>query len=104
MLLGYVATTLQLVGVRVAQGIATAGVAAPAFALAGDLTTPGVEGRQMSILSVGFSLGIAVGPLVAGFLVAFSFALPFLLGGMMCLLGAGIVYRYVPETLAVSPG
>ncbi len=99
MLLGYVTTTLQLVGVRVIQGIATAGVAARAFALAGDLAIEGSEGRQMSILTVGFTLGIAVGPLVAGFLSSVSFALPFLIGGACCFLGAAVVYGIVPETV-----
>lgn len=98
-LLGEAATTLQLTGLRVFQGIASAGIAAPAFALAADLSRAGGEGRQMSILTVGFGLGIALGPLIAGVLAILFFELPFLVGGVMSLVGAWIVYHYVPETV-----
>ena len=97
-LMGYVSTTLQLVGARILQGSASAGVAAPAFALAADLSSAGTEGRQMSFITAGFSLGIAVGPLIAGFLASVSFALPFLIGAGGCLVGAGLVQAVVPET------
>jgi MFS family permease len=98
-LLGEVGTTLQLTGVRLFQGLASAGIAAPAFALAADLSHGGGEGRQMSIITMGFGLGIALGPLIAGILAIHSFELPFLIGGLMALAGAGVVYRYVPETV-----
>jgi MFS family permease len=98
-LLGEAATTLQLTGLRLVQGIASAGVAAPAFALAADLSSAGGEGRQMSITTMGFGLGIALGPLIAGVLALSSFELPFLVGGLMSLIGAWIVHRYVPETV-----
>jgi MFS family permease len=98
-LLGEAATTMQLTGLRVFQGIASAGIAAPAFALAADLARSGGEGRQMSILTMGFGLGIALGPLIAGVLAVLFFELPFLVGGVMSLVGAWIVYHYVPETV-----
>jgi MFS family permease len=98
-LLGEVWTSLQLTGLRLIQGLASAAIAAPAFALAADLSKAGGEGRQMSIITMGFGLGIAVGPLVAGILAVSSFALPFLIGGLMSLAGAWIVYRYVPESV-----
>jgi MFS family permease len=96
-LMGYVSTTLQLVGARILQGSASAGVAAPAFALAADLSSAGTEGRQMSFITAGFSLGIAVGPLIAGFLAGISFPLPFLIGAGGCLVGAALVQAVVPE-------
>ncbi len=99
-LLGVVGTTAQLTGLRLLQGIAAAAIAAPAFALAGDIAKTGGEGRQMSIITMGFGLGIAVGPLMAGALGIFSFELPFLVGAAMCLAGAWIVVRWVPETVA----
>jgi MFS family permease len=98
-LLGFVATTLQLVVLRLLQGIASSAIAAPAFAVAADLSALGEEGKQMSIATAGFGLGIAVGPLIAGVLVLSAFDLPFLVGGGLSLLGAWIVYRYVPETI-----
>jgi len=101
-LLGLAATTLQLTGFRVFQGIASAAIAAPAFALAADLSRSGGEGRQLSIVTTGFGLGIALGPLVAGVLATFVFELPFILVGALTIVGAWIVFRYVPETVRRS--
>jgi len=98
-LLGYISTTFQFTGLRVLQGVASAAIAAPAFALAADLSSSGGEGRQMSLITTGFSLGIALGPLMAGVLAVVNFGLPFLIGGASSLLGAWIVYHFVPETV-----
>jgi MFS family permease len=106
-LLGLAATTLQLTGYRVFQGLASAAVAAPAFAAAADLARRGGEGRQMSLITTGFGLGIALGPLLAGVLAVAAFELPFIIGGVLCLLGAWVVFHYVPETVhrhARQPG
>jgi len=99
MLLGYVNSVTQLTILRLVQGLGSAAVAAPAFAVAGDMAQAGGEGRQMSILTMGFGLGIALGPLLAGVLAVYSFVLPFIIGGLFSLLGAWVVYRYVPETV-----
>jgi MFS family permease len=98
-LLGEATSMLQLTLLRVVQGIAAAGIAAPAFAVVGDLARSGGEGRQMSIITMGFGLGIAVGPLVAGVLAVIFFELPFITGGVLALLVAWIVYRFLPETV-----
>jgi len=97
--LGLVGSTLQLTLLRLVQGLATAGIAAPAFALAGDLAKSGGEGRQMSVLTLGFGLGIAVGPLLAGILGVIGLELPFVLGGLLSLVAAWIVGKWVPETV-----
>jgi len=96
-LLAVATSTLQLIGIRIIQGVAVAAIAAPAYALGADMSSEGGEGRQMSILSAGFMMGLALGPLAAGVLAAFSFSLPFLVGGVSLLIGAAIVYRCVPE-------
>jgi MFS family permease len=98
-LLGEVTSTFQLTGLRLIQGLASACIAAPSFALAADLAKPGSEGRQMSIVTMSFGLGIATGPLIAGFLAVVSFELPFLIGGGLALISAWIVYRFVPESV-----
>ncbi len=98
-LLGFAATTLQLTGLRLFQGLAAAAIAAPAFAVVADLSTSGGEGRQMSIVTSGFGLGIALGPLIAGVLAVHSFEMPFIIGGVMSLIGAWVVVRWVPETV-----
>ncbi len=97
--LGEVTSLTQLVIVRLLQGVAAAGIAAPAFAIAADLSQSGGEGRQMSVITMGFGLGIAIGPLLAGLLAVFFFELPFLTAGILCVLGAYIVYRFMPETI-----
>jgi len=97
--LGEVQTWGQLVAVRLLQGVAAAGVAAPAFALAADLSKTGGEGRQMSVVTMGFGLGISVGPLLAGLLSVFFFELPFLVIGAGSLVGAWFVYKHMPETV-----
>ncbi len=98
--LGYVGTTIGLTGARAFQGIASAAIAAPTFALAGDLAKIGSEGRQMSVITTGFFLGIAIGPLIAGFLATYFFELPFIVGGIKALIGALIVQKFVPETVS----
>lgn len=103
-LLGEAASLFQLTGLRLVQGLASAGIAAPAFAVAADLATSGGEGRQMSIITMGFGFGIALGPLLAGVLAVYSFELPFLVGGILSLVGAWVVYRYVPETVNAHQG
>jgi len=101
-LLGYVGTTLELTGVRAFQGVASAAIAAPVFALAGDLSNLGGEGRQMSVITTGFFLGLTIGPIIAGTLAVYFFELPFWVGAVMSLIGAWIVYQYVPETIKKS--
>jgi len=98
-LLGEVHTTLQLIALRIVQGIGSAGVAAPAFALAGDAAHDGSTGRQLSMTTMGFGLGIASGPLIAGVLAITSFKLPFIAVGLILLASAWVIHRHVPETV-----
>lgn len=98
-LLGEVQTLNQLIILRLLQGVAAAGVAAPAFALAGDLSKKGGEGRQMSFITMGFGLGIAIGPLLAGLLAVFYFELPFIVIGSGTLVGTAVIFWYMPETV-----
>jgi MFS family permease len=99
LLLGEARTTLELITLRIVQGIGSAGVAAPAFALVGDLAKAGSTGRQMSITTMGFGLGIATGPLLAGGLAIVSFRLPFFVGALVLLAAAWVVHRHAPETV-----
>jgi MFS family permease len=102
-LLGEASTTAQLIWLRVIQGVGAAGIAAPAFALAADLARPGGEGRQMSIITMGFGFGIALGPLLAGLLAVFEFDLPFFFVGLMLMGSAWVIYQGVPETVRHRP-
>jgi MFS family permease len=98
-LLGYVTTTAHLVVLRICQGVATAAIFPPAFALAADYSVKGGEGLQISILPMGYHLGITMGPTMAGLLAVSSFKLPFLFGGLITLLGAGVIRWLIPETI-----
>lgn len=98
-LLGEVTSMMQLVLLRIFQGIAAAGISAPAFAVAADLSKSGGEGRQMSMITMGFGFGMAVGPLLSGLLAVVFFELPFLVGGLLSLLAAGVVLKLMPETV-----
>jgi MFS family permease len=99
-LFAYVGTTLQLVNLRLLQGVATAFIAAPAFALAADLARKGGEGKEMSFLTMGFGLGMGVGPLIAGFLGGYlGFAAPFYVVGFLSLLAAGLVASWARESV-----
>ncbi len=102
-LLGFAASTGQLTALRLVQGLGSAAIAAPALALVADRSTAGGEGRQMAIVTMGFGLGIALGPLVAGFLAVAFFELPFLVGGAVTLVAAGIVQRSLPRDAARRP-
>ncbi len=98
--LGFVASTTQLVIARLAQGVAMAGVSAPIFALAGDKAKGESSGTQMSIVTMSFGLGIALGPIIAGFMAGFiGFRSPFLLGGGLALVAAWLVGHYITETI-----
>ncbi len=102
-LFGYVTSTLQLVNLRLAQGVATACIAAPAFALAGDLARKGGEGREMSFVTMGFGLGLGVGPLIAGGLGGYlGFQVPFYVVGVLSLVAAWMVWRWAEES--IGPG
>ena len=84
-LLGAADNTLELAGLRLVQGLAAAAIAAPLFALAGDLARPGAEAGELSRVTSGFTLGVALGPLLAGLLATFFFELPFIVGGASAL-------------------
>ncbi len=97
--IGFANAPWQFITLRVLQGIASGGIAAPVFALAGDLSRTGSEGRQMSIVTTGFALGISMSTLLAGILAVYSLALPFLVVSFLGLIAVLLVYRMVPETV-----
>ncbi|RDI72372.1 MFS transporter [Halopelagius longus] len=86
-------------GARFAQGVAGAMVFAPALALAGDLAPAGRSGGTLSVLTMAFGFGIALGPLASGFLVAFGFVVPFAFGSALAVVGFVLVWTQVEETV-----
>lgn len=63
---GFVTTPQTMIATRAIQGCAAAMVFAPALALAGDLANEGASGTQLSVLTMSFGLGTAIGPLASG--------------------------------------
>lgn len=105
-LLGLIPTTLlqgiaaapwQMILARLLQGATAAMVFAPALALAGDLARRGQAGAQLSVLTVAFGLGIALGQFTAGFTVQFGYLIPFAVGAGMAALGALVVHTQVND-------
>jgi MFS family permease len=97
--MGLVARTWQLVALRALQGVGTAAIAAPTYALVGDLSSSGAEGSHMSIIMMGFGIGLAVGTMTAGILAVISLALPFWTFAGVALAVAWAVHHTVPETV-----
>ena len=109
LLQGVITTPPAMIALRFLQGLSVAAVFAPSLALAGELAGEGKSGSTLSILTMGFGLGIAVGTLLSGILVGFGFVVPFAVATVGGAVGLGLVYTQVPETNAaggpaVSPG
>lgn len=97
---GYVLTSWSMVAARFLQGVAGAMVFAPALALAGDFATKGQSGTQLSLVTMTFGLGVAIGPLASGYLVRYGFSVPFVFGAILAAVGAVLVATqvYDPST------
>jgi MFS family permease len=91
--------SLVMVALRFLQGVAIAAVFAPSLALAGDLAAEGQSGSTLSLLTMGFGLGIAFGTLLSGILVGFAFPVPFVVATVAGVGGLYLVYSQVGETV-----
>ncbi|MUV90678.1 MFS transporter [Halapricum sp. CBA1109] len=100
---GFVTSPWTMLAARFVQGIAVALVFAPSLALAGDLAGDRGSGTTLSVLTMAFGLGVAVGPLASGLLFNLGgFAAPFVFGSAMAVLGLALVYTQVEETLDIE--
>ncbi|GAB3672319.1 MFS transporter [Halopiger thermotolerans] len=96
---GFIRSSELMFAARLVQGVAGAMVFAPSLALAGDLAPEGESGSKLSVLTMAFGFGIAVGPFASGALVGYGFAVPFIFGTVLATLGAILVATQVEETL-----
>lgn len=102
---GLVTTPSAMLVTRVFHGIAVAMVFVPGLAVAGDLAGEGESGTTLSVLTMAFGLGSAIGPLASGALVAYGFVVPFAAGAVLGALALVLTYSQVEETLGRgSPG
>ncbi|EMA39051.1 MFS transporter [Halococcus hamelinensis] len=99
---GLVTTPIGMIATRLVQGAAAATAFAPGFALAGDIAQDGNSGTTFSVLTMAFTLGTAIGPLLAGYLISFGYVVPFAFGAVLSALGALLVYSQVEETHATA--
>ena len=99
LLQGIVLSPVGMTLVRLGQGVAVACVFAPSLALAGDLAREGESGTTLSVLTMGFGFGVALGPLASGWLVGFGFVVPFAVGAVLALVALVLVVTQVEETL-----
>ena len=104
LLQGIVVSSATMTVVRLCQGVAVAFVFAPSLALAGDLAREGESGTTLSVLTMGFGLGVALGPLASGWLVGFGFIVPFAVGAVLALVALVMVITQVEETLSAAAG
>ncbi|WP_299266223.1 MFS transporter [Halorientalis sp.] len=84
---------------RFLQGVAGAMVFAPALALAGDIARDGESGSTLSVLTMAFGLGVAVGPLLSGILVRWGVVLPFAFAASLAAVGVLVVLTQVDEVI-----
>lgn len=101
---GYILDPWLMFGARFAQGAAGALVFTPALALAGDLASADRSGSTLSVLTMAFGLGIAVGPLLSGVLVTFGFPVPFVVGAALASLGVVLVVTQVDDVTTPQDG
>jgi MFS family permease len=102
LLQGIVTEPALMMLVRLGQGVAVACVFAPSLALAGDLAREGESGTTLSVLTMGFGFGVALGPLASGWLYGFGFLVPFAVGAAAAALALVAVFTQVEETLDVG--
>jgi MFS family permease len=98
---GVVTTPIGMFIARFVLGAAFAAVFAPSLALAGDLAGDR-SGSTLAILTGAFGLGIALGPISAGFLFSLgSYSTPFFVGGAFAVLATLLVFLevYEPERI-----
>lgn len=102
--IGYVQTTFQLLVARALQGLSMASISVSTFALGADQSAQETRGRELSLLSMAFGLGIGLGPTISGGLVSYaSFQTPFWFGALLATVALFIVIFQVEEIEPVPP-
>ncbi|MES3516269.1 MAG: MFS transporter [Natronomonas sp.] len=96
---GLVTDPWSMLGARLVQGVAVAFVFAPSLAIAGDIAGAGQSGTTLSVLTMAFGFGTAVGPLASGVLFGYGFVVPFGFGAGLAVVALALVVTQVEETL-----
>ena len=96
---GLVTSPWTMLVARLAHGVAVAMVFAPALAAAGDLAQEGQSGTTLSVLTMAFGFGTAIGPLASGVLFGYGFVTPFAFGAALAVAALVLIVTQVDETL-----
>ena len=96
---GLVQSPVTMLLVRLLHGVSVAMVFAPALAVAGDLAKEGQSGTTLSVLTMAFGFGTAIGPLASGVLYGYGLVTPFAVGAALALVALLLVVTQVEETL-----
>ncbi len=96
---GLVTSSSAMLASRLIHGVSVAMVFAPALAIAGDLAEEGESGTTLSVLTMAFGLGTALGPLLSGALFSYGFLVPFAVGAVLAVVALALVVTQVDETL-----
>ncbi len=99
---GLVTSTLTMLFARFVHGVSVAMVFAPALAAAGDIAGEGHSGTTLSVLTMAFGFGTAIGPLAAGVLFGYGFVVPFAFGAVLAVAALVLVVTQVEETLETA--
>ena len=96
--IGLATSTWVLLAALAVLGISAAMLSSPTYALAADLAPPGSAAKQMSVLTTAYGTGMALGPLLSGFLAGYFFyELPFLMAGVLTVITMIYVILNVDE-------
>ena len=104
LLVPHATSVLQLVLIRLFQGVGAAMVVPVAMAYASMLAPPGEEGRSMSTINIAIFCGIGAGPVLGGlFADAFGLASVFYVMAGLCFVAFLLVVRNLPACSPLDP-
>ena len=100
----YSPTYTVLIASRIVGGIGSTMFTVSAMGLLIRIAPPEIRGRVASMYASSFLLGGVLGPVIGGSLVGFGMRLPFLVYAVSLLVAAGVVWLFLPSTMASSAG
>jgi len=92
---GFAINSIQMVILRLFQGLSVALVYIPSLTYVGEISGQNNDGFFLSLMSTAFSLGLAVGPIMSGLLFSIGgFSLPFVTAGLFSIIGLIVIYVF----------
>jgi len=99
----YANSTLELILVRIIQGLSSAMIIPIAMAFIGDISPPDKEGSYMGIFTIALFLGFGFGPFLGGLTKdLISMEADFIIMGVLCLLAFVMVLIYLPRSSSIQ--